>query len=100
MATGLADLVVAGIKRATATLARDYGEGSEAMPRPGDFVMILDGKGRPRFIWRTTEVTIKPLSQVEDAFAWDEGRATALGTGGWLPIAVISVGKLAVKGSS
>ena len=27
----------------------------------------------PRFIWRTTEVTIKPLSQVDDAFAWDEG---------------------------
>src|SRR5262249_16871568 len=73
MATGLADLVVAGIKRATATLARDYGEGSEAMPRPGDFVMILEGKGRAGFIWRTTEVTIKPLSQVEDAFAWDEG---------------------------
>jgi uncharacterized protein YhfF len=73
MATGLADLVVAGIKRATASLARDYGEGREAIPRPGDFVMMRDGKGRPRFIWRTTEVTIKPLSQVDDAFAWDEG---------------------------
>src|SRR5262249_36313347 len=33
----------------------------------------LDGKGRPRFIWQTTEVTIKPLSQVDDAFARDEG---------------------------
>jgi uncharacterized protein YhfF len=73
MATELADLVVAGIKRATASLARDYGEGREPIPRPGDFVMMLDGKGRPRFIWRTTEVTIKPLSQVDDAFAWDEG---------------------------
>jgi len=39
----------------------------------GDFVMMLDGKGCPRFIWRTTEVTIKPLSQVDEAFAWDEG---------------------------
>ena len=64
MATELADLVIAGIKRATASLARDYGEGRESIPRPGDFVMMLDGKGRPRFIWRTTEVTIKPLSQV------------------------------------
>jgi len=73
MATELADLVAAGIKRATASLALDYGEGCEAMPRPGDFVMMLDGKRRPRFIWRTTEVTIKPLSQVDDAFAWDEG---------------------------
>ena len=35
--------------------------------------MMLDGERRPRFIWRTTEVTIKPLSQVDEAFAWDEG---------------------------
>jgi uncharacterized protein YhfF len=34
---------------------------------------MLDGKGRPRLIWRTTEVTIKPLFQVDEAFAWDEG---------------------------
>ena len=73
MATELADLVVAGIKRATASLARDYGEGRESIPRPGDFVMMLDGKGHPRFIWRTTDVAIKPLSQVDDPFAYDEG---------------------------
>jgi len=73
MATELADLVIAGIKRATASLARDFGDGREAMPKPGDFVMMLDGEGRLRFIWRTTEVTIKPLSQVDEAFAWDEG---------------------------
>jgi len=42
-------------------------------PRPGDFVMMLDGEGRPRFIWRTTEIKIKPLSEVDEAFAWDEG---------------------------
>src|ERR1700724_2411998 len=43
------------------------------MPQPADFVILLDGAGRPRFIWRTNEVTIKPLSQVDEAFAWDEG---------------------------
>jgi uncharacterized protein YhfF len=43
------------------------------MPKPGDFVMMLDGGGRPRFIWRTTQVTIKSRSQVDEAFAWDEG---------------------------
>ena len=32
--------------------------------------MILDGEGHSRFIWRTTD---KPLSQVDEAFAWDEG---------------------------
>jgi uncharacterized protein YhfF len=73
MATELADLVVAKIKRATASLACDYGEDREPTPKPGDFVLMLDGEGRPRFIWRTTEVTIKPLSQVDEAFAWDEG---------------------------
>jgi uncharacterized protein YhfF len=73
MATKLADLVIAGIKRATASLARDYGEGGEPTPRPGDFVIMLDGEGCPRFIWRTTEATIKRLSEVDEAFAWDEG---------------------------
>ena len=69
MATELADLVVTGIKRATASLAPDYGEGREPTPAPGDFVMMLDREGRPRFIWRTIEVTMKPLSQVDEAFA-------------------------------
>ena len=100
MAAELAELVIAGIKRATASLARDYGDGREPMPKPGDFVMMLDAEGRPRFIWRTTEITIKPLSEVDEPFAWDEGEGTALGTGGWLPIADISVGKQAEKGLS
>src|SRR6516162_9032587 len=73
MATELAELVIAGIKRATASLARDYDNGGEPMPKPGDFVMMLDGEGCPRFIWRTTEIMIKPLSEVDEAFAWDEG---------------------------
>ena len=72
MATELVDLVMAGIKRATASLARDYGEGREPMSNPGDFVLMLDGEGFPRFIWRTNEVTIKPLPQVDEAFARDE----------------------------
>jgi uncharacterized protein YhfF len=50
MATELADLVIAGIKRATASFARDYGEGREPTPRFGDFVIMPDGEGRPRFI--------------------------------------------------
>ena len=72
-ATELADLVVAGIKRATVSLARDYNARRQPTPRPGDFAMMLDGEGLPRFIWRTTEITIKPLSEVDEAFAWDEG---------------------------
>jgi uncharacterized protein YhfF len=73
IATELAGLVMAGIKTASASLTRDCGESREPIPRPGDFVMMLDGGGRPRFIWRTTEVTVKPLIEVDEAFAWDEG---------------------------
>ena len=99
IATELADLVIPEIKRAIASLARDCGEGREPMPRPGDFDMILDGdEHRPRFIWRTTEVTIKPLSQVDEAFAWDEG-GTARETGGSMLIAAISPDKPTVKSS-
>ena len=50
MATELADLVIAVIKRAAASLARDYGDGREPMPKPGDFVIMLDGDGSQRFI--------------------------------------------------
>ena len=39
----------------------------------GPTVSLLDGEGQPRFIWRTTEIKIKPLSEVDEAFAWDEG---------------------------
>jgi hypothetical protein len=70
------------------------------MPKPGAFVMLLDGKGRLRFIWCTTEVTIKPLSEVEGAFAGTRGRGIERETGGSLPIAAISLGKRRVKGSS
>ena len=40
---------------------------------PAISLSCLTGVGRPRFICRTTEVTIKPLSEVDEAFAWDEG---------------------------
>jgi uncharacterized protein YhfF len=72
LADELLDLMLAGRKRATASLARDY-EGEEPLPKVGDHVVVVDGRGTPCCIWRTTEVTIKPLIEVDDAFAWDEG---------------------------
>jgi len=60
---------------------------------------MLDGGRRPRFIWPTTEVTIKPLSEVDEAFAWDEGKGTGRETGGSMPIAAISLGRERVKAS-
>lgn len=69
----LVELVLQGTKRATASLARDYAPGGEPMPQKGDFVVVIDSKGTPRCIWRTTEIVVKPLLAVDDAFAWDEG---------------------------
>ena len=73
MADELAELVVSGPKRATAGLARDFEAGGETLPVVGDHVVLVDGNGAARAIWRTTEVRIGPLSSVDEAFAWDEG---------------------------
>jgi uncharacterized protein YhfF len=73
MATELAELAIAGIKRATAGLLRQFGAGGEAPPVPGGHVVLLDGTDRPRAIWRTTEVRVGPLNSVDERFAWDEG---------------------------
>ncbi|MEM7566738.1 MAG: ASCH domain-containing protein [Pseudomonadota bacterium] len=73
MATELADLVVAGVKRATAGLMRDFETGAEAPPKIGGHVVIVDGEGAPRAIWRTMELRVGPLISVTESFAWDEG---------------------------
>ena len=73
MATRLAALVTHGPKRATAGNLRAFEEGGEPMPRVGDHVLLVDGTGEPVAIWRTTDVEVKPLDQVTDRFAWDEG---------------------------
>jgi uncharacterized protein YhfF len=73
MATALAALVISGQKRATCSLARDYADAPAALPKVGDFVVVVDGNDMPQCIWRTTESRIKPLNAVDDQFAWDEG---------------------------
>ncbi|HEV7634857.1 MAG TPA: ASCH domain-containing protein [Bradyrhizobium sp.] len=73
MATELAELVVAGGKRATAGLARQFGPHGEPPPAVGGYVVLLDGADRPRAIWRTTGLRAGPLNSVDERFAWDEG---------------------------
>jgi uncharacterized protein YhfF len=73
MATELAELVVVGIKRATAGLVRQFGPGGEPPPVLWGYVVLLDGADRPRAIWRTTELRTGPLNSVDERFAWDEG---------------------------
>jgi uncharacterized protein YhfF len=73
MGDALLDLMLRGPKRATACLLRDVEAGGETMARVGGHVVVLDGAGRPRAIWRTRTVEVRPLDQVDAAFAWDEG---------------------------
>lgn len=73
MADDLLELVLAGIKRATAALARDFGPGRDPLPKVGDHVVLVDGRNKPRCVWRTTAVDVKPMNAVDDAFAFDEG---------------------------
>jgi uncharacterized protein YhfF len=73
MASELAELTVAGTKRATAGLARQFGPEKETRPVLGGYVVLLDGASRPRAIWRTTEIRTGPLNSVDERFAWDEG---------------------------
>jgi uncharacterized protein YhfF len=73
LADELLGLVLAGPKRASASLALDYQRAdSDPFPAVGDYVVWLDGSGRPRCITRTSSVEVKPLLQVDEAFAWDE----------------------------
>jgi len=73
MADDLAQLVLTGPKRATAGLHLEYVRDGEAIPRPGDHWIVLDGRGGPVCVIRTTRVDIEPLDRVDAAFAWDEG---------------------------
>jgi uncharacterized protein YhfF len=69
LAIELTELMLAGTKRATASLVRDFEIEGEPLPQPGDYAVVVDGADNPRCIWQTTEVTIKPLIEVDDAFA-------------------------------
>ncbi len=73
VADELLELVLHGPKRATAYLLRDVEQGGEMMSRIDGHAVVLDGGDRPRAIWRTRTVDVKPLDQVDSAFAWDEG---------------------------
>lgn len=73
MADELAGLVVHGLKRATAGLLADYQHDDEPLPQPGEYAVVVNGRGLPVAVVRTTQVEVKPMREVDAAFAWDEG---------------------------
>jgi len=66
-------LVLKGQKRATCCLMQQIEVGKEGMARVGGYCVMLDSHDRPAAIWRTSDVTIRAVNAVDDAFAWDEG---------------------------
>jgi uncharacterized protein YhfF len=72
MATELGLLVRDGPKRATASQRSGY-DGDEPMPCVGDLGVILDGRGEPLCVIRTTGVEVRRFGDVDAEFAWTEG---------------------------
>jgi uncharacterized protein YhfF len=68
-----AELVLAGIKRATATSIYAFELNQEPLPRLGDLNIITDWNGKPQCIIKTTQIDIIPFSNVSAEFAAIEG---------------------------
>lgn len=66
-------LVLSGTKQATATLARWYEDDPLGPPKPGELVLVTDGRGAPACVIRTTRVDIVPVRRVDAEFAFVEG---------------------------
>jgi uncharacterized protein YhfF len=73
VADELAALVCSGTKRAHATLERDFEAEGDELPRPGDHVVVLDGRGTPQAIVRTRHVERRYFNEVDDEFAFECG---------------------------
>jgi uncharacterized protein YhfF len=73
VADELAALICEGTKRAHATLERDFETEGEDLPRPGDHVVVLDGRGTPQAIVRTRHVERRYFNDIDDEFAFECG---------------------------
>lgn len=70
---GLAELVLAGKKRATCSLGRVYELTGEPIPALGEYSVILNSRQEAVCIIRTTCLRLIPFCQVDAALAAREG---------------------------
>ena len=68
LADDLLDLVLAGIKTATCST-----EDEPNISKPGERWIVRDGRGEPRCVIESTEVTFRRYDEVDATFAHDEG---------------------------
>lgn len=69
----LADLVLKGIKTATASAYPLYEIEGEPLPVVGDYSIILDSKGQAKCLIQTSQVTVKAFIEVDSHHAYKEG---------------------------
>ena len=81
LADELAALVVAGRKRATASLPIEFTSEGLPLPVAGDVSIVMRGDGSPVAIIELVEVRQIPFQAVDSAFAADEGEGD--GSLGW-----------------
>lgn len=69
----LAALTLDGTKEATASAYVLYEREGEALPKEGDFSIILDSRDQAVCIIQTKKVTVEPFKEVSEDFAYKEG---------------------------
>jgi uncharacterized protein YhfF len=74
-ANELADLVLAGVKRATASLVWSLESAGTRPPEPGALSVVTYWDGRPVCVIETLEVKVLPFEQVTAEFAAVEAKA-------------------------
>lgn len=73
MARKLAELVLQGEKRATATLLESAKLHPESAPIDNGYSVVTDFEGNPQCVIQTTEIRYFPFAEVDAEFAFDEG---------------------------
>ena len=73
VADELSALIRSGDKRAHATLERDFEAEGDDLPRPGEHIVVLDGRGTPQVIVRIKHVERRYFNDIDDEFAFECG---------------------------
>ena len=68
LADALLDLVIRGVKTATCSTEDEPNTSTQ-----GERWIVLDGRGEPRCVIETTDVSYRHFGEVDAAFAFDEG---------------------------
>jgi uncharacterized protein YhfF len=82
LADELAELVLAGRKRATTSLPIEFAADGDPLPEVGSLSIVLAGDGRPVAIIERTQVFERAFDEVDAAYAAVEGEGDG-GLAGW-----------------